>query len=449
MSYRNPKYTYVSSQPAFKAMQDSIVASGREIADRKRKKIEQERKDGDRTWALGQGATQNYLNNTLDTNTIGSQDTKGAVGRLFEGTGAKVGELTRLTSGPSAQCRADGNCDELMKELAELQAGPGIVKKFITNLTSQLDTDGFLNFDNGQNSRALKAGAILQGTSKLNEADGYTYDLVRNDDNTYDIKFKYSGKEKDGGFFNPETGEYETDFSMNSGAFENMDQNENSLFVQTPVPAKLTGSLLEDSGIYNGATYDKDKKRTGGVLNAEQFMELKDPNDPSAGYVQLSRNFGTLENPNNKFIGKIDPKRVENNQGVKRMIELQVDDFIGPGGNDGQARAFWNMHLSKSGNGENQFDEDLARDLFGKDLEVSELKTKWGDTTTAWSYNDELTNEQKEIFKSVYSKYMVNQIVYDLNQQSNDREMIIGQDATYIPVKTGNGWADPKDLKTS
>ena len=44
---------------------------------------------------------------------------------------------------------------------------------------------------------------------------------------------------------------------------------------------------------------------------------------------------------------------------------------------------------------------------------------------------------------------MVNQIVYDLNQQSNDREMIIGQDATYIPVKTGNGWADPKDLKTS
>ena len=196
MSYRNPKYTYVSSQPAFKAMQDSIVASGREIADRKRKKIEQERKDGDKTWALGQGATQNYLNNTLDTNTIGSQDTKGAVGRLFEGTGAKVGELTRLTSGPSAQCRADGNCDELMKELAELQSGPGIVKKFITNLTSQLDTDGFLNFDNGQNSRALKAGAILQGTSKLNEADGYTYDLVRNDDNTYDIKFKYSGKEK-------------------------------------------------------------------------------------------------------------------------------------------------------------------------------------------------------------------------------------------------------------
>ena len=155
-------------------------------------------------------------------------------------------------------------------------------------------------------------------------------------------------------------------------------------------------------------------------------MELKDPNDTSAGYVQISRNFGTVENPNNKFIGKIDPKRVENNTGVKNMIDLQIDDFVGPG------------------NGENQFDEDLARDLFGKDLEVSELKTKWGDTTTAWSYNDELTNEQKEIFKSVYSKYMVNQIVYDLNQQSNDREMIIGQDATYKIAEQGDGSLDPK-----
>jgi|TARA_R110000823_G_scaffold300514_1_gene421340 hypothetical protein len=426
MSYRNPKQTYVSSQPAISKMQDDIVSAAKGIADRKRLSIEKERVQGEKIWALGQGATQNYINNTLDQNNIGTQGTLGAVERLFKGTGAKVGELTIATQGPNAQCKTDGNCEELMRELAVLEKGPETVKNFVTNVTSQLDISKFVNMDKGQNSRAMKAGAILTGTNELNEAQGYTYEIVpsENNDGTYDMVFNYSGEDENSKFYNPNTDKYESTFKFNSGAFMDLENNDSDLFVRTPQPGTLMGNVLDLANVYSGATYDEKGVRSGGTLNAvaEKFA-LKDADGKPITY---DKNLGTEKKPDNRKIMQIDKDLIGEDVAIQEVINDQINNFIGPGGDDGEARALWNMHLSKAGKGENQFDEDLAKEVWGDGLSVEELKTKWGETTTAWGYNEPLTNEQKEIFKHAYKKFTINQMYDEMVSYSNINELSLG-----------------------
>ena len=150
MSYTNPKYTYVSPQPAYDRLQRDVVQATATIAD----KVEKERLQGEKQWELSQGASQDFITNSLSRNDEGTEVTQGAVTKMFEGSGARVGELTMLTRGSNPQCKTDGNCDELNKELASLKQGPAEMKTFIMNLSDQLDYASIQNFDRGQNSRA-------------------------------------------------------------------------------------------------------------------------------------------------------------------------------------------------------------------------------------------------------------------------------------------------------
>jgi len=264
MSYRSPKQTYISQQPAYDKLQRDITGAADIIAKKKEDAIEKERLQGEKQWELEQGATQAHINNSISYNTVGNQDTQGAVSRLFEGSGKRVGELTRLTKGPNAQCRVDGNCDILMKELGRLQTGPVKIQQFITNLADQLDYSDIMNFDPGQNSRAQMASNIMAGKTNMNAANGYTYELKDMGDGTYDIVFNYSGKDEKGGFFDPESGEYESSWSMNSAAIQDITSNGGSLFVTTPQSGKQSSSIIQDTGLYEGAVYDDNGVRSGG-----------------------------------------------------------------------------------------------------------------------------------------------------------------------------------------
>ena len=121
MSYTSPKYTYVSQQPAFDKLQKDIVGAAADIAKKKQDHIDAERKKGEEIDALGRSASQSYIIDKAGYNDVGNQVTKGAVGELFAGTGKRVGEITRLTSGANPQCKIDGNCNELYEELAALK----------------------------------------------------------------------------------------------------------------------------------------------------------------------------------------------------------------------------------------------------------------------------------------------------------------------------------------
>ena len=58
MSYRNPKYTYVSSQPAFDKLTDSIVGAAQTISAKKEKALEDDKKKGEALAQAGQGAAK-------------------------------------------------------------------------------------------------------------------------------------------------------------------------------------------------------------------------------------------------------------------------------------------------------------------------------------------------------------------------------------------------------
>ena len=427
MSYRNPKYTYISSQPAFSKMSDDIVKSAGDLADRTREAIEKEKKAGEKQWELGQGATQDYITNSLSSNNVGGEDTRGAVTRLFQGTGAKVGELTRLTRGPNPQCKTDGNCDELMLELGILNQGPEKVKNFITNLSSQLGTKDFRNFDKSQNSRAQQMGNILSGTNKMNPANGYTYDFKINEDGTsYDIIAKYDGDDKEGGFFNPipAPGKYENSYVMNSAAMQDLQTNDGSVFIKTPNDGDLTNSVIQSSGVFVGATYDDKGVRKGGEYDINNFAKK----DAEGNIITFAQTIGAGKDARSFNFGVIDEELIRTNKGFNNSIDEQLNNYVGDGGQDGEARTYWNMVLSRGATG-NEFDEELASKVFniGKADEdkfsVEELKTQWGEVMTNWSDHLPLSDAQKEIFKKVYREKRYSDIKLELERDEESRKV--------------------------
>lgn len=434
MSYTSPKYTYISQQPAYDKLQEDVTGAADIIAEKKQDAIEEERLQGEKQWELEQGATQAHINNSISYNTIGNQDTQGAVSRLFEGSGKRVGELTRLTQGPNAQCKTDGNCDVLMKELGRLKTGPVKVQQFITNLADQLDYSGITNFDTGQNSRAQMASNIMAGKTKMNAANGYTYDLKDMGDGSYDIVFNYNGKDEKGGFFNPESGEYDSSWSMNSAALQDITSNEGSLFVTTPQSGKQSGSIIQDSGLYAGATYDESGKRTGGSYASmlSEFIKTqksqKKGADGEAVEIDLYTSYttGKGENKTTTNLAIIDRDKIYANQGIKNSIDEKIAGFVGPGGEDGRARAYFNQTLSKRAKG-TTFDAELAKEVFkeaewfNENIDDETLKTKWGETMSKWSYNSDLTKEQELMFAHLYKEEMIDEIEADMNADTKSR----------------------------
>jgi hypothetical protein len=83
MSYRNPKYTYVSSQPAFDKLTDSIVGAAQTISAKKEKALEDDKKKGEALAQAGQGASSAYIRDYIGKNNVGNQNTQGAVTNFF------------------------------------------------------------------------------------------------------------------------------------------------------------------------------------------------------------------------------------------------------------------------------------------------------------------------------------------------------------------------------
>ena len=137
MSYRNPRYTYVSHAPYYQSLIDSGVKAGQQIEQNRKTAIakeeaeqERKRKINDARVNAARGANQAYVTTGVQSNTYGNKTTKGAIGNYFANTGAEVGDLTMRTTGPDAPCEAEGNCAELTKRLATLRNAPAVIKDF-------------------------------------------------------------------------------------------------------------------------------------------------------------------------------------------------------------------------------------------------------------------------------------------------------------------------------
>ena len=253
MSYRNPKYTYVSDQPYYTQLTNTLAKVGEDIAKAKIDYADEQTKINKARTQAGRGATQAYVTDAVKTNTYGNKTTQGAIHKLFKDTGKRVGELTMATEGPDPQCEIDGNCDELYAELAMLNRGPEDVKNFTENMLAELNYKDIKNFDESQGGNYILAANILNGEDMTTPAYGYSYDIQYGtegdpptQDGTYDWVFKFDEAKareqlaKDGK--TPEEidklipglkfGDKDT-FTINSGGLQQNMQN-GDIFVETP-----------------------------------------------------------------------------------------------------------------------------------------------------------------------------------------------------------------------
>jgi len=440
MSYTSPKYTYISQQPAFNKLQQDITGAAANIAKKKQDHIDAERKKGEEIDALGRSASQSYINSKAEYNDVGNQVTKGAVGELFEGTGKRVGEITRLTSGANPQCKIDNNCDVLYEELAALKQGPKQVQAFIGQLSDQLDYQNIRNFDPGQNSRGQLASNILGGKGSFNEKNGYKYSLKKGEGNSYDIVFEYTGKDPKGGFLNPKTGEYESTYPLNSASFADYEANGTSFFTDTPSESDLTQDILGETG---AGIYSYKDGVSSGKYDIKNYMK-----DTSL------ENQEPIYNEKNELIGRkgiVDISKLKADTRIMGAIADQLQGFTGDinsdiaGEDDGQARAFYNQVLSKRTN-MNTFDMDLIkstmtdlgkdltdlgdediRKMFNEEMEVFDDKKN----TKKFGYTQNLTTKQKKLFNALYTSHMLGQVRNVMMEDNNSR--------VYSGISTGDG----------
>ena len=442
MSYRSPKQTYISQQPAYDKLQKDITGAAADIAKKKQDAIETERKRGEELDALGRSASQSYINKKAEYNDVGNQVTQGAVGELFAGSGKRVGEITRLTQGANPQCRVDGNCHELQEELAALNRGPAQIKTFIEQLSDQLDYQNIRNFDTGQNSRGQLASNILAGKGKFNEANGYKYSFKKSKGNSYDIVFEYTGDDEEGGFYNPSTGTYDKTYPLNSASFSDMDKNDESFFTKTPSPIDLAQGALGDAG--GAGIYSYTDGKRSGSYDVSKF--LADPLSYSSYEISKSNKEGVADT----FYGIVDIKKLKEDNRIMGAIASQLSGFTGDansdiaGEEDGEARAFYNQVL-RSQTDFNTFDLDLikstmgdlgkdltglgdeeTRKMFNKEMEIFDSKNE----TAAFGYRENLTPKQKKLFNALYTSHMLGEIRKEMMKDFESRRFRINPDTS-------------------
>ena len=111
--------------------------------------------------------------------------------------------------------------------------------------------------------------------------------------------------------------------------------------------------------------------------------------------------------------------------GLDLAIQEQIESFINPDyGNDGQARSVWNMRIAKVADA-TVFNEETAALAFPELAEDKEaLKAAWKKGSGAWNYSDDLSEEQIKVFKVMYKKTVVDDIMKKLNSPQYLRQRV-------------------------
>tara|TARA_R110000765_G_scaffold372992_1_gene463464 strand:+ start:890 stop:2233 length:1344 start_codon:yes stop_codon:yes gene_type:complete len=414
MSYTNPKYTYISQQPAFDKLQKDITGAADTIAKKKAAEVkrqedllEKEKLKGEKLATATDGATQTYINSTIDAakDGGGGPQVQGVVTNFFKGKSKGIAQLIMDTTGADAKCKTDGDCEAKYAELKRLQDGPTDVKALIENTLDLLDWKDIENFDSSQNVNALLASNIIGGVTKYGSSDGYSYDLVEAENGKgYDLVFKSTTGEK----FVDEDGNETDTYSLNSERLADFVKNDESLFNLTPNELDQETSALQASNIITGATFEDGRMIAGtGDFNPQDFVLLDKNGNLSSESIKSSTTSKGVTTYQLNFDDKLIRDRAQ------KGIDLGLEMFVGNPAQgiqikDGKMRTYWNKVLSVKSN--NAFDEELARNVWGDEVDVKELKTKWGKVFNNWSTRDPLTAEQIEIFKEMYTRQQVQAI---------------------------------------
>jgi len=402
MSYRNPKYTYISSQPAFDKLTDSVVGAAQTISSKIEKSAEEDKKKGEALAQAAQGVSSAYVRDYVGKNNVGNQNTQGAVTNFFKGKAKLVGDLVKATKGANRSCEIDGDCEEKEAELARLQNAPTEIKTMMETVLDQLDYESIDNFDASQNPDLILASNIMSGKPLFGSEQGYTYSLEEGEGGSYDLVFK--GEEFEGG-----------SYTINSAELQAITGPGGTPLLQNTQKASTQQSeVMKNTEIIQGANFDPTSGAymgSGGFFNAASF----------AGVASDGVNMGYGTNTDSKgvvtYYAIIDEKKV--NETIKPGVAQALESNFGIGEensriNDGQVRTYWNKVISSKDwakNALNSYDEDELRNVFGDQKStVEQLKTRWGDVLTTWTTRKDLSDDQIAVFKELYLKQQAQNI---------------------------------------
>ena len=406
MSYTSPKYTYISQQPAFNKLQDDISGATKTIADKR----EKQRLANEKEIALGSGATQKYVNDSVSQNTVGSQSAQGAIERLTKGTGKRVGELTIATQGANAQCHTDGNCEELMRELAYLEQSPDDIKAFTENMISQLDYKDIKNFDPNQPGSFMTAANVLEGSDMRTPAYGFTYDIKYNGEGSYDWVFSFDRNKAKAELGDPpkdpQTGKEieDVDAFLDDMSFEGKDEfvinnkglsDKQDIFVKTPEISTDINEVLKDTQLFGGIKFDDNGELVPGTGKFDMTRFV-------SGYKPYQEVSGKSDKTFTGYEVVVDKNLIAEDRALNIQLDRKFAEYS-KNENSGEMTALWNMTLS--GHSYDWDQNEIAKEMGFKTPE---------DMQQAWDYGD-VTDQMKKVFKKYYKQYVVDDIASTMN----------------------------------
>lgn len=415
MSYRNPKYIDTSVQGSFDKLQNTINANVATMAKNQKEQKEKDEAEQNRQILAGTNQSQATITKNANYNTVGNQVTTGKVGNYFSSYPARAAELaTELSKTP----RPD-NYAELQAELNSLNKAPETMKAMLENASSFLNIKDMSDFDPNQNQGAILATQVLNNKAGYTEENGFSYDFRQGKGGSIEMVFSGQGyipPTVEGEEPNPDNLiSFKEPYVLNSAGMQQMQDNDQDLLVSTPKMSSKVSSAIKETSVIDGAEFDDNGGFLGGgilnssVLGDEEKSYIFTAPDGSK-YSQMVRN--------------VDREKVE--VGLDLAIQEQIQSFINPDyGNDGQARSVWNMRIAKVADA-TVFNEETAALAFPELAEDKEaLKAAWKKGSGAWNYSDKLSEEQIKVFKVMYKKTVVDDVMKKLNSQNylSDRKV--------------------------
>ena len=436
MSYRNPKYIDTSVQGSFDKLQNTINANVATMAKNQKEQKEKDEAEKNRQILAGTNQSQATITKNANYNTVGNQVTTGKVGNYFSGYPARAAELaTELAKTPKPE-----NYAELQAELTSLNKAPEIMKAMLENASSFLNIKDMSDFDPNQNQGAILATQVLNNKAGYTEENGFSYDFRQGKGGSIEMVFSGQGyipPTVEGEEPNPDNlVSFKEPYVLNSAGMQQMQDNDQDLLVSTPKMSNQVSSAIKETSVIDGAEFDENGGFLGGGMLNENIL----------GDEETSMVFTAPDNTKySQMVRNVDREKVE--IGLDLAIQEQIESFINPDyGNDGQARSVWNMRIAKVADA-TVFNEETAALAFPELAEDKEaLKAAWKKGSGAWNYSDLLSEEQIKVFKVMYKKTVVDDIMKKLNSKNyiNDRKVagkvgainINQTGTTYNPVTT-------------
>ena len=413
MSYRNPKYIDTSVQGSFDKLQNTINANVATMAKNQKEQKEKDEAEKNRQILAGTNQSQATITKNANYNTVGNQVTTGKVGNYFSSYPARAAELaTELAKTPKPE-----NYAELQAELTSLNKAPETMKAMLENASSFLNIKDMSDFDPNQNQGAILAAQVLNNKAGYTEENGFSYDFRQGKGGSIEMVFSGQGyipPTVEGEEPNPDNlVSFKEPYVLNSAGMQQMQDNDQDLLVSTPKMSNQVSSAIKETSVIDGAEFDKNGGFLGGGMLNENILSNE----------TTEENFGTKDKPTILNVRSVDREKVE--IGLDLAIQEQIESFINPDyGNDGQARSVWNMRIAKVADA-TVFNEETAALAFPELAEDKEaLKAAWKKGSGAWNYSDDLSQEQIKVFKVMYKKTVVDDIMKKLNSPQYLRQRV-------------------------